>query len=267
LIRAQRGASRQGPEDGRGFTLIELLVVIAIIALLAAFLFPALGKAKAQARRVECLNEMRQWGMVFKMYADDHDDWIPREGVEDIGEVVLNSWADVKTFSDPWYNALPPYLPKPPAYAYAHPTNVARFYERSSFFHCPSASFPREVRDPRYQFAIFSIAMNSQLIKYPNIPTIRFARIADPARTPLFLDNLLDGEKKVVKEQENTDLGQPSAYANRFAGRRHLRGGNLVFADGHPQWFRGEDVVETQGPNINWAIVPPDKVVWEADPD
>jgi prepilin-type processing-associated H-X9-DG protein len=103
------------------------------------------------------------------------------------------------------------------------------------------------------------------LIKPPNIPTIRLGRIKDATRTPLFLDNLLDGEKKVVKDQENSYLGQPSAYANRFAGRRHRGGGNLAFADGHAGWLRGEKVVETQGPNIGWTIDPPVDVVWELD--
>src|ERR1043165_6891385 len=79
----------------RAFTLIELLVVIAIIAILAALLLPALAASKARAKRIECINNLKQVSRAFRLWANDNESKYPWQvAAANGGSMDTGDWVD-----------------------------------------------------------------------------------------------------------------------------------------------------------------------------
>lgn len=113
------------------FTLAELQVVIGILAVLATLLLPALASSQEVVRSIRCVANLGQWGLAFRMYADENEDYLPRrgQGVQALDRIDR---------PDDWFNALPPYFNLPPFGVLAANNQAPKAHSQSVFV-CPTA--------------------------------------------------------------------------------------------------------------------------------
>jgi prepilin-type N-terminal cleavage/methylation domain-containing protein/prepilin-type processing-associated H-X9-DG protein len=243
----------QTSRQHRAFTLIELLVVIAIIAILAAMLLPALNGAKQKGQGVSCLNDTRQLGLAFLMYADDNDGALPPniDGTTAGKTAATPSWvAGVMSLAanNP-DNLNTDYLIHPDTTSGNYGAVLGPYVKSASVFKCPadrSTALNYGLSAPRVR----SFSMNGWMgdNTHPwkaNSAFMVFRRSSDLARAGaasflVFIDeqegSINDG---FFATDPDNQLGQFTAVD--VPAGRHGRSGNLTFADGHSESHRWVD--------------------------
>ncbi len=207
-------------------SLSEVLVVCSLILFLLALLVPGLGHAKEQARRVQCANNLRQWGYALQFYRDDNYDYLPTEG----------------TYLHPgkpytWFNVLPPYLSAP---SYGEVERTGKFIKDFPELHvwvCPSKNlgvlYKSGTGYNQFHYGMNEVldGMNSSLT--PGFP--------DQGELPIHARQFVKKPNTVFMFDvySNVSLAHPKGVATKF----HKNFANVLYLTGSVANFRGDDFV------------------------
>ncbi len=257
-------SARSFPAGPSAFTLIELLVVVAIIAILASLLLPALGKAKAKAKAIGCLSNLKQLHLCWQMYSEDNNELVPANAAWNPGSisdraswtVAGSSWLLGNAWTD------------------TTPTNIERGvlfpYNRSlGIYRCPADL--STVRDQGQVPRTRSVSM-SMYLNYQPDPSgdgyhncwHRLTQIRNPGPAQALV--LVDENEKSIQQSAfginapaNFSLfGTPLWTWISFPATRHNHAGTVSLADGHAEIWRWQEANTLRIAGLNtWTVLQP----------
>ncbi len=197
----------------KNFTLIELLVVIGIIAILAAMLMPALGKAREKAAQTDCLNNQKQLTLSFMMYISDFKETYPYIGGGLSGVDSESGWI--------FYDGYP--VPS-----------------SGQFYPSKGALFPYVNTEKPYLCRLDTTGSNNSYSVNCYLSVVKPSQIKNPSETPLLL------EEGTPKTSNDGYFASTDVVINR-----HTKGSVFSFCDGHASFEKWKTTEIWDKNNIN----------------
>lgn len=250
----------------RAFTLIELLVVIAVIALLIALILPAIGKARESGRQVACLSNQRQIGTALVGYANTYREFTPREaGTSENGRPPEVPAFRGAAYNLAWAFTLRPFLDQRAESSTAD-AGLADQYRDAPYYRDPSRKpDPHNIHYVNNGLRFTAPNVVSSVSKGPT----QLSRYTRPDRT-MYLTCFVDDPSGLrwgswyaggaselgiaiyydMWRTSNVDGvgGNDNTTAQRVAAKRHGRGANALFLDGHAAIRPGDELTRV----TNW---------------